>query len=137
MRDYSFWNDAMNLSQWFMRDAEGRIHMLGQSENLPESYNGWIVESGSASLEMHFHLERLQVEPRPFLPMPETHQMVLGESMTISGLPSGSKIFVDGDEVGLISDGILDLELGVPGIWHLRLVPPFPYLEAICEVTVT
>jgi len=45
-------------------------------------------------------------------------------------------VFVDDDLVGVTDESPLVLNFSSSGVWPLKLSPPFPYLESICEVTV-
>lgn len=58
--------------------------------------------------------------------------------ITIPDLPEGTSVYVDGDLVGVIDHtNELALSFADPGVWPVRLEPPFPWLPSDIEVTVT
>ena len=60
------------------------------------------------------------------------------DEITIPGLPEGTEVYVDGDLVGGVDQtNELVLSFAAPGVWPVRLDPPFPWLPAEFEVTVT
>lgn len=65
---------------------------------------------------------------RPWMPIDR-----VGTRFT--GVPPGSQVFVDGVQMGVCDDGILDLEIPAPGRYVVRLeMFPFqPYEEVVHE----
>lgn len=60
------------------------------------------------------------------------------DEITIPGLPEGTEVYVDGDLAGGVDHtNELVLSFASPGVWPVRLEPPFPWLPAEFEVTVT
>ena len=76
--------------------------------------------------------------PRPVLPLPEAHTLPAGQDWTLAGVPAGCDVWVDGVQHPDATDGDdLILMFPEPGVWPVRIVPPFPWRPAECEVTAT
>lgn len=74
---------------------------------------------------------------RPEISIPATHQLAVNTDWTIPGVPEGTLVIINGEESGEVDASGLVLEFSDTGVWKLELRPPFPWRDAICEVTVT
>lgn len=112
--------------------------MLQQMTLLDETeadLNGdWVAGHWS---ESEYYVDNGAVELRPLLAVPETHALLVGADWDVLGVPEGSAVFVDGEEVGTTDATGLTLSFQFPGVYAVRIVPPFPTREASCEVTVS
>lgn len=77
------------------------------------------------------------VLPRPEIDLPGTHTLPASTDWTITGVPEGTEVVIDGAVAGMVDDGDLTLTFPEAREWRVELRPPFPWREATCEVTVT
>lgn len=78
------------------------------------------------------------VEQRPGLAdVPGAKALAVDEDWAIPGIPDGTEVWVDGTLAATVDATGLTLSFPIAAVWSLRLVPPFPWKPAICEVTVT
>lgn len=78
------------------------------------------------------------IEQRPGLvDMPTTKTLAVDEDWPIPGVPDGTEVWIDGVLAGTTDATGLTLSFPLATVWKLRLVPPFPWMPADCEVTVT
>lgn len=78
------------------------------------------------------------VEQRPGLAdLPAAQALAAGADWTIPGIPDGTEVWIDGALAGTTDASGLTLSFPMAALWHLRLVPPFPWKPGDCEVTVT
>jgi hypothetical protein len=75
--------------------------------------------------------------PRPSTGLPATYTIAASTDWTISDVPAGTEVEIDGEAMGITDDTGLTLSFDVPGVWPVTLRPPFPWIKASCEVTVT
>ena len=73
---------------------------------------------------------------RPTLALPAAHTMAVHSDWTIPDAPAGTEVEVDGSTIGVVDQTGLTLSFDTTGVWPVTLRPPFPWVEAICEVTV-
>jgi hypothetical protein len=97
--------------------------------------NGSWVEGHWDSRE--HHISGGEALLRPTISMPAAHVLAVDEDWEVPDVPAGATVFVDGAEVGTVDEGGLTLNFGFPGLYVVRISPPFPVREAHCEVTVT
>jgi len=127
----------MNYYNWIQYDASGRIHMVGVSDTIPQPHKpDWNVSEGYATLDMYFDVVGGIAKDRPKVNLPESHTIGTNEDWQILNVPTQTEVFVDGDLAGVTDGSPLVLNFSSSGVWPLKLIPPFPYLESICEVTV-
>ncbi len=78
------------------------------------------------------------VEQRPGLAdVPTTKALAVDEDWVIAGVPDGTEVWIDGTLAATTDASGLVLSFPLAATWQLRLVPPFPWRPADCEVTVT
>lgn len=94
----------------------------------------WIA--GAFDGSTHYVLEGVAV-PRPITGLPATASIALGVDWSLPDVPEGTLVLIDGEDVGTVDATGLVLSFPLAGVWAVSLVPPFPWLEASCEVTVT
>lgn len=91
---------------------------------------------GEWSAETHYVTGGAGVE-RPALTLPASHELAVDQDWSIAGVPAGSAVFVDGAQIGTVDETGLEVAFDTAGVWTLLIEPPFPWLSATCEVTVT
>lgn len=74
---------------------------------------------------------------RPTTGLPSEHTMATNTDWIIADVPAGTEVEIDGEVVAVTDDTGLTLNFSASGIWPVTLRPPFPWVEASCEVTVT
>lgn len=94
----------------------------------------WV--DGEWSKETHYVLNEAAT-PRPATGLPVTHTIATNTDWIVPDVPEGTVVEIDGTEAGVVDAVGLTLAFDLAGIWQVRLRPPFPWLEASCEVTVT
>jgi hypothetical protein len=77
------------------------------------------------------------VTQRPKIHLSKNYAVLTNTDWHISDVPEGTKVEIDGEIMGLTDETGLTLSFAAPGIWPVTLRPPFPWIEASCEVTVT
>ena len=75
------------------------------------------------------------VLPRPLIDLPVTYTLPINTDWTLTGIPDGTVVLVDGAEAGTTDGSDLVLTFPEARLWSLRLEPPFPFMPANCEVT--
>lgn len=78
-----------------------------------------------------------QATPRPVTGLPATHTVPASTDWIIPDVPLGTEVEIDGEVMGQTDETGLTLSFDTPGVWPVTLRPPFPWIEANCEVTVT
>lgn len=96
----------------------------------------WGWAEGKWDAETHYILNAVAT-PRPRIDFPKTHRVELNTDWVISGVPEGTYVDIDGEFVGTVDDTDLTLSFSSTGVWKVTLIPPFPWIEVTCEVTVT
>ena len=117
-------------------DSAGRLRqqmtLLDEAE---ADLNGdWIAGHWSGQ---EYYVENGILEPRPSLTLPESHALLIGADWDVLGVPEGSSVIIDAEESGTVDASGLTLSFQFPGVYAVRIVPPFPTREASCEVTVS
>lgn len=74
---------------------------------------------------------------RPATGLPVSHQLASGADWSVPDVPEGTVVLVNGSEVGTVDATGLELRFALAGVWRVDLRPPFPWIEASCEVIVT
>lgn len=97
---------------------------------------GYSWVDGEWSKETHYVLNDT-VTPRPATGLPVTRTVVASTDWIVPEVPEGTLVLIDGVEVGEVDETGLVLSFSLAGVWSVDLVPPFPWVEASCEVTVT
>jgi hypothetical protein len=77
------------------------------------------------------------VAPRPVIGLPTAYTITANTDWVILDVPAGTEVEIDGEVVGTTDETGLTLSFAAPGVWPVTLRPPFPWVEASCEVTVT
>ena len=75
--------------------------------------------------------------PRPSLAVPASQVLSVSEVWSITGMPIGTEILVDGDAVGTLDSPVLTLRFDYGAVYQVEIRPPFPWLVAKCQVTVS
>ena len=73
---------------------------------------------------------------RPAAGLPETHVIAADTDWMLPDVPEGTLVLIDGEEAGAVDATGLTLSFALAGVWRVDLRPPFPWLEASCEVIV-
>ena len=110
-----------------------RYTLPHESDIVPNCPDGWL--EGHHDPETTYAVNGLPVA-RPDTPLPPTHTVPAEEDWTVGNMPAGTQVWIDGQDMGP-SPPVLVLMFPEPGVWPVRVVPPFPYKEATCAVTVT
>lgn len=95
---------------------------------------GWA--DGRWDADTHYIVDG-QAIPRPTTGLPATHAIPASTDWTIPDVPAGTEVDIDGEVMGITDETGLTLSFDTPGVWPVTLRPPFPWIEASCEVTVT
>lgn len=78
------------------------------------------------------------VTPRPTLSaLPATKALGAGVDWSIGGIPEDTEVYLDSVLSGTVDNTGLVLSFPTADTWLVELKPPFPYLNASCEVTVS
>lgn len=94
----------------------------------------WV--DGEWSKETHHVLNDTAI-PRPATGMPATYTVAASTDWIVPDVPEGTVVEIDGEIAGTVDATGLTLAFDLAGVWHVALRPPFPWLDASCEVTVT
>lgn len=95
---------------------------------------GWV--DGQWDGATHYALDGEAV-PRPVTGLPAIHSIAAGIDWPIADVPAGTTVLINGEQVGTVDATGLTLSFALAGIWRVDLRPPFPWIEASCEVAVT
>lgn len=76
------------------------------------------------------------VVERPETGLPPVHTMAPGD-WVLPDVPVGTAVLIDGVQVLISNEDGLVLRRAARGICTIELVPPFPYIGATCQLTVT
>jgi len=109
---------------------------------LYETATGRVVSSGSTSGSIDGKSQNplLSVLETTSPIIPGDRYYVVGGSIqprpeiSPESVPPGTKLYLDDEFVGTIDDGVLEAD--VPGVYRVRMVPPFPYREYVNEALV-
>lgn len=129
----------MTVREYLIHDEKGEIMLLVSCD---ESVIELHLKAGEGYIEGRANQKRQmvvdgQVVNRPAPSMPETHTIPASTDWTISDMPAGTEVEIDGEVMGVTDETGLTLNFAAPGVWPVILRPPFPWVEASCEVTVT
>ena len=94
----------------------------------------WIVGSFDGSTH---YVDGVVATPRPVTGLPATASIAAGVDWSVQDVPYSTVVLINGAEVGVVDDTGLTLSFALAGVWRVDLQPPFPWIEASCEVTVT
>jgi len=117
----------------------GRILFYNEGEEgtlvFPENPDfGWA--DGRWDSDTHY-IANGKATPRPATGLPASHTLAANTGWTIPNVPAGTEVEIDGVMQGVTDDTGLTLVFQAQGVWPVTLRPPFPWIEASCEVTVT
>jgi hypothetical protein len=112
--------------------------MVGISQTIPEPHDSvWQVSEVFATLDMYFDVADGIAKDRPNLNVTGVKQLTVNEDWIVTDIPEGTEVEIDGEVVGTVDNTGLTLSFSAAGVWQVNLHPPFPWIEASCEVTVT
>ena len=117
----------------------GQISVSSEEDAMLNTFS---LEMGQALIEGHFdgrdqYVIDGEVVPRPATGLPGSHSIAAGIDWPIADVPAGTTVLINGEEVGTVDETGLTLSFALAGIWRVDLRPPFPWVDASCEVTVT
>lgn len=129
------------LSKYVVATGEifGQISVPNQED---ATLNTFSLEPGQALIDGHFseqthYIADDQAVLRPATGLPETYSIATGTDWPVADVPEGTEVSINGEIVGTVDASGLVLAFGLAGVWKVSLRPPFPWLAADCEVTVT
>lgn len=129
------------LTKYIIATGEifGRIAVANQEDAMLNTFS---LEPGEALIEGEFFGETHYIlddvaTPRPALALPIVHSLPAGSDWEIPGVPEGTVVVINKEEVGTVDETGLVLSFDLAREWQVELRPPFPWLEASCGVTVT
>ncbi|WP_287994586.1 hypothetical protein [Acidiphilium sp.] len=127
------------ISRTAFRPSSGKILLSveGNDEFVildVEPDKDWIA--GSFNGDTHYVSDGAAVS-RPVTGLPSAHSLASGVDWSVPDVPEGTLVLIDGVEVGTVDATGLVLSFSLAGLWRVTLKPPFPWIEASCEVTVT
>ena len=94
----------------------------------------WI--DGEWNTATHYVIDGVAT-PRPVTGLPATHELAINTDWTVADVPEGTVVILNGNEIGTIEGSDeLTLAFDFAANWTVELRPPFPWVEAKCEVTV-
>lgn len=96
---------------------------------------GILMEIGNSS-EQYVDLNLHTLIARPSFVLPYAVSLTINQDWSIPGVPAGAMVEIDGADAGVTDGAGLILSFPRAGVWRIRLVPPFPWIERSCEVTV-
>lgn len=121
-------------------DESGRILCVASADQpaFAGSFGSVVVETDALpkANQVYWDVVTAALMPRPALDLPDQIALTAGGELIIADVPKGSEIISDGVLVGVADGTVVNLTYPVAGVWSLRVVPPFPWRESICEVTV-
>lgn len=109
------------------QEVTGNVFMLPSSEAFTD---------GIWEADTHYILNDTATL-RPATGLPASHTVPASTDWTIPDVPAGTEVEIDGEVMGVTDETGLTLSFDAPGIWPVTLRPPFPWIAATCEVTVT
>jgi hypothetical protein len=75
---------------------------------------------------------------RPVIHLAEVVEIAVDTDWSPPLAPEGTRLVVDGEEVAVAGPGgFPELRFEVAAIYHLEMLPPFPWVAAAAHVTVT
>lgn len=107
-------------------EVSATLSTLGAGGAVPGRYSGatHYVQGGAAVL-------------RPALDLAESQAARVGEAWGCpAALPAVTEVTIDGEPLGAVDDGALEVVFPEPGAYRLRLDPPFPWRPADIVVDV-
>ncbi|SDX74056.1 hypothetical protein [Roseicitreum antarcticum] len=112
-------------------DADGRIggSTTGGAPEGTTVHGFPFFLQGSWSGETHYIADGSAV-PRPQITPPEPTLFASSEDYTISGVPNGAVIALDGAAVGTADGMDIIMSFPEPGQYQIEIDPPFPWLSA-------
>jgi hypothetical protein len=118
---------------------DGKIIALisGNGEMSPEYLQGGLESLDGLYRGDEYYILSGTPTIRPITGLPETQSLNVGVDWFVTNVPENTDVEVDGELVGTTDATGLTLNFSASGIWPVVLRPPFPWLEASCEVTVT
>lgn len=134
----------MKPREWSVFDAQGRIvgSIRGpRTEQEAEQAYGVsgdtkAILGGYSSTTHYVDVELGAVKRRPALPVPETKTLAPDEDWTPSPIPNGTIVRLDDTVQSEPTHAGLILNFPEPGVYRVQLNPPFPWVPAVCMVTV-
>lgn len=119
----------------YVYDSVGRIVAYAGNQRL-EDYSAHWLEQGLSCLEISGPPSHEQVQDKYIhngQPTPRPASPIARSGLTLSNVPTGSTLFIDGTAYPV--QDTVDLSFPLPGTYALR-VECFPYLDWTDEVTV-
>ena len=120
--------------------ADGRILVRGQMQKtVVESLLDQNYAIGVGDPELNYvNLDDKTVREREFVQFSVDHPSVpAGEAVTITGLPAGTAVFLNGNNVGA-SEGECEFTPNEPGTYRFEFVPPHPrWRKTLLTITAT
>lgn len=92
---------------------------------------------GPIFVGVSYYVASGEIAVRPATGLPAAHTVTANTDWLVPNVPVGTVVFIDGDDAGTVDTGDLVLSFALAGVWQVELRPPFPWVEAKCEVTVT
>jgi hypothetical protein len=124
-------------------DTDGRIIQIGRLLHASEcdatvaasdTLTGWVEGTWGAGTH---YIANGEVIERPQTGLPSAHTLPQGTDWAVPNVPDGTRVYVDGEDLGVTDPLGLVLSFVAPGLWQVSLDPPWPWQPASCEVTVT
>lgn len=126
------------MSTWSLCDSEGRKIAQFTGREIDAALN---VPTGGEMIagdfdENEVYWNGATLAPRPALNIPAQHTVPVNTDWTLTDIPAGTEVLIDGATVATTDGSDLDLSFPEAGPWDLELRPPFPWRDAACEVMV-
>ena len=125
------------MSSFSIFDAIGRKVAQFNGREIDAVLNigeGGAMVAGDINGETHYW-DGSTVLARPEYDLPTTHTLPVNTEWTLTDVPNGTEVLIDGATAGVVDDGELTLTFPEPRLWRVELRPPFPWRDAKCEVT--
>lgn len=122
---------------WSLFDADGRKTAQFTGREMDAVLNiptGGEMVAGVIDGETQYW-DGSTVLPRPQIDIPSAHALPINTDWTLTYIPDGTVVLIDGVEAGTTDGSDLVLTFPEARLWSLRLEPPFPFMPANCEVT--
>lgn len=87
--------------------------------------------------DTHCVISATEIGARPAIALTATQSLGAGEPWDIPDAPAGTRVIVDGDDLGEADIGGVSLSFPLPAVYRVELRPPIPWRGGICDVTVT
>jgi hypothetical protein len=114
-----------------------KVDLSTPVDNYPVKQNEAIAEYNISREDMYHDLENNKPKIRPSLDISSSTTINITSSYVVENLPQNSEIYIDGEFLTTINDGILELDFPLSGNYEVKFKLPFPWISKTVYVEVT